>query len=135
MSESGAAGLTWGIKYTFLKYVARMPDGKVELSDGASKTPGGEFFFPLLSEEGGVSKFGGSVVFTAHHGAMTFAVRNLLIQGDLLSVDGVPLATIEWGEPGVSQRVKLTAEGSKLFNTAYPEGELLDAVKVARASA
>ena len=123
------AGLTWGIKYTFFKYVERMPDGQVQVFDGAERLPSGEFFFPASS--GG--RFDGAVRVLAHHGALNVLIANPRIDGDRLLLDEVDLARIEWDEPGTrSRRVTLTADGSKFFNSAYPEGDVIDGLRIER---
>lgn len=116
-------GLVWGIKYQFLKYIERMPDGQVTLSGGAERLPSGEFFFPAGMK--------GQVQFRAHGGALDLTISEPRIDGDVLIVGGSPLARITWAEPGRSERVELTAQGAQLFNGVYPEGERLDAVWLA----
>jgi hypothetical protein len=77
MTGSGdvpVGGLRWGLKESFLRYVARMPDGRCSVSDGADVVGDREFRFEpdgkdVVPGSGAVlHRFRGDVRFSGHHG-------------------------------------------------------------------
>lgn len=78
-------GLTWGIKRSFIDYIASLPDGSVSAEAGAAVLPSGLFCFtPAHANEGrdpagsgydaergtGALRFSGDVRLAGHHGML-----------------------------------------------------------------
>ena len=69
--------LTWGIKSSLRAYVRGMPDGRVEVSDGAEEVASG-FSFP-----GHALRFTGAVTLTGHNGMMRVRIADpALVESD-----------------------------------------------------
>ncbi|OLO25840.1 hypothetical protein PZ61_0236045 [Streptomyces sp. MNU77] len=156
----GPPGLRWGIKQRFLQYIARMPDSRCSVTDGASVTEERAFLFTPASwaefdtaTSTGVVRFRGDVRFAGHHGLLFVRVADpwLSVAADgtaTLSIaaapseqpDRIPLATLALVRSAPSagwlryhgHHVALTEQGSELFNTVYPAGEHLDDLSVLR---
>lgn len=87
-SEEGltleAPGLTWGLRTSFLLYLARMPQTEVSVGDGAGYTMEREFWFPLSDDEEPSSspandrtlRFEGEVSIVAHSGFLRLTVAD-----------------------------------------------------------
>jgi len=141
-------GLRWRIKLSFLRYVTRMPDGRCSVTDGAavaeeeafhfSPAPGSAFDPGTLS---GDLRFRGDVRFAGHHGLLFVQIADPWLTVDrgaaTLSIavasDRIALAALrlERGPgPYLGTDVRLTEDGSDLFNAVYPAGELLDDLTV-----
>ncbi|MDT9592128.1 HtaA domain-containing protein [Nocardioides zeae] len=150
-------GLRWGIKQSFLEYIARMPDGRGTVSDGATPTEFNEMVF----EPDGVERsdervsrlrFRGDVRFAGHHGFLFVRLADpwVSIEGDrgALSVldvhepdtaPRIPLVTFAVSDHQVvkaveywtANAVRLTEEGCEVFNKVYPPGELFDPLVIA----
>jgi hypothetical protein len=135
--------MRWAVKRQFLRYIARMPDGRCSVTDGAT-VAGDEFLFESdasSATEPGVLKYRGDVRFSGHHGLLFLRIADpwletrdgavtLTIAAD---PDRVTLATLEirpdtHGRAGVDLR--LTEAGSELFNQVYPAGSPLDDLAV-----
>jgi len=127
-------GLRWEIKRSFLRYIARMPDGACSVTDGADPVDESAFRF----EPAGDLRFRGVVRFSGHHGFLFVRIADPELQVDgtrgTLTIAGeparVPLVTCELSaEPDGTTKgtaVRLTAEGAELFNAVYPAGEPFD---------
>jgi hypothetical protein len=149
---SGAGGLRWGIKRSFLRYLSSLPDGQCSVTDGASAltdgvspVPGPLFAFTADDDQPDgptVLRYRGDVRFRGHFGFLRVRVADpwLEITGDegKLSAIGIGsepvprrlLVTFRVRrEDGMAFRgidVRLTAEGSELFGDNYPVGESFD---------
>lgn len=146
---TGLRGLRWGIKASFVRYVAGMPDGTMSVTGGAVETPEG-FVFPVRDARSfdtktgsGIVRFEGDVRFRAHHGMLQVRVADPELsvdeRGARLSVegpDGTRLTVAELGTPrpaeggGLEIPAALTAEAVSYFNDVYPEGTALDPLVV-----
>lgn len=135
--------LRWGIKSSFLGYVARMPDGRAYLGGGAAVNDRQELLFPLTSAEDGTFAFGGTVTFSGHFGMLFVQVAEPAIVvrdgeaemtvADPESKDGkrVQLVTFALTGPSVEDDVerweatdvRLAQEGVDLFGEVYQAGE------------
>lgn len=128
--------LTWGIKSSLLSYVRGMPDGRVELSDGAEETASG-FAFP-----GDRTRFRGAVTLTGHNGMMRVRIGDpALVQRDgrwtlEIADPDDPTARLVFAVLGefdgsVGRDVSLTDDGADLFFGPYRAGTPLDDIAVA----
>ncbi len=147
-------GLLWGIKSSFVTYIARMPDGQGSLSDGATTHESDklECFFPPLDRETAQAEqtwsFRGDVRFSGHANMLFVRIAHprLEARGDrtvLTIAPGLP----PMRPPGSSWRrcgsnvvratpdvdvwhgteVLLTEAGADIFNNVYaPGGEPLE---------
>ena len=160
--EPGTPGLHWSIKTSFLEYIFRMPDGRYSVTDGAAVIDGQVFYFspddgpafdPVTAD--GVLKFRGDVRFAGHHGFLFIRVADpwLTVERGVVTLsiaslpgetpDRVPLATLELRSSGAPHgpdhyrggSVRLTEQGSELFNMVYPPGEPFDDLTVIRLTA
>lgn len=149
-------GLRWGIKTSFLGYVARMPDGRAYLGDGAAVNDRNEIIFPLHEEtpaEAGQEPsfaFGGDVRFSGHFGMLFVQLANPRIavrggEGELTILDPeskedkrLRLVTFSIagpeGESGDlcwhAADVRLSEEGVPLFGDVYQAGEPFEPLTV-----
>lgn len=147
-------GLHWAIKRSFVDYIARMPDGRGSVSDGA--TPLGDnvmVFEPESKHEVAVGtrlQFRGDVRFGGHYGMLFVRIANphitivgstaeLSIAGATDSDERLRLVTIELvpGSPVggmdtfVGENVHLLPEGVGMFNDVYPAGEPFEPIFIA----
>ncbi|GAA4752613.1 hypothetical protein GCM10023350_42370 [Nocardioides endophyticus] len=154
-----ATGLIWGIKASFLSYLARMPDLQSSVADGAVTTPANGFYFPLVSaaeyDAGtglGTLRFGGDVRFSAHHGMLFVmfaqpwleltagtAVLSVADPASYPTLDKrVPLLDVEvraWVRHGDARAwpalaTTLRPEAVELFNDVYAAGEPFEPLDV-----
>lgn len=155
-----ALGLAWGIKGSFVDYVARMPDGRHSLGAGAHRTEAGTFVFPPvrgarrttpdgLDER--IWEFTGDVRFGGHFGMLFVRVADPRIAirdgvGELTVADQAArddgeretLATVvlrsvpapEGMLAWDSTEVLLHPSAVALFNDVYPAGEPLEQLSV-----
>jgi hypothetical protein len=152
------AGLSWGVKGSFTRYVDSMPDGRYGAGRGATETGGGIFFFELDDASGydptareGIVKYRGDVRYKAHGGMLFVMVVDpwLEFHGDaawLTVVDAerwpdhdhrITLATLrpdEQGSRGLPTgwrcfEARLSPKGVEVFNEVYPVGEVLEPVR------
>jgi hypothetical protein len=147
-------GLVWGIKRSFIQYIAGMPDGQGSATDGAVSLPGSIFHYGVddaHSESSGeglqIRAFVGDIRLAGHYGMLFVRVADPWIVSDgataVLTIDDpwqregqerMPVARLvleltdsQAGiETWAGTSVQLTAAGAELFNDVYPEGELLD---------
>lgn len=139
-------GLAWAVKHSFVSYVRSLPDGQIQVADGAATTSDGEFYFPLVNvtqtADGLLSvQFGGVVTFTGHHGLLTVELRrpriDLGVVDNSLFVAGRPaevcLGRLALPKPatraGVTMwsrvPVSVAREGGAVFGGSYKAGEPL----------
>jgi hypothetical protein len=106
-----AVGLSWGIKLSFLRYVAGTADGRCSVTDGASTSEGHEYLFEPAggwvdpATGSAVLQFRGDVRISAHHGFLF-----LQFQDPWLEVDrhqGRLTITDPSAEPGEPPRMPL----------------------------
>ena len=147
-------GLQWEIKRSFLAYVARSPDGRAGVSDGATATPQNEVLFPLDAESHppvrGPSTFlafRGAITFTAHFGMLFVRIADpwvtiqdtlgkLTVTDEAARAGGqrIQLATFTVADHAITDGferwsaadVQLASEGSEVFNDVYQVGEALE---------
>lgn len=144
--------LLWNLKDSFRRYVAAM-GGEIRTTNGAVEAPG-VFAFPLGSSEGEELRFDGSVVFSAHAGALEVRIASprIRFEGDAatVSVDhgvgGTPgeqrvdLATIRDTDQkallaGRAAHTALATEGRVVFDFIYDGGTELAPILVSKAPA
>lgn len=153
MEDYPRPGLHWGIKTSFLEYIARMPDGRASVTDGAVFLDGSVAAFepdPRVGPGDGLDAeppfwaFRGDVRFAGHHGMLYVRIADPWIsvrngRGELTVLDPddpatqprLPLArfTLEQHHlPGdlhawLARDVHLTEQGTGLFNDVYAAGE------------
>ncbi|MFC4002970.1 HtaA domain-containing protein [Prauserella oleivorans] len=157
--DGDRAGLTWGLKRSFVAYVARLRDGACGAKDGGSVVDSSYFHFEHADGSGydpatgkGVLKFRGDVRLVGHAGLLYVMLLDPWLEftgdGAVLSVVDIehwpdrshrlPLATLDVVEPAVGAGGRtwtgmpayLTSEGQEVFNGQYVVGERLDPVSV-----
>ena len=142
-SEGEAHGLTWGVRGSFVGYIAALPDGRIAVSDPATITAEGSFHFPYATMVDGEGerwiRCAGGVRFSGHFGMLEVPLQNLSVRvlpngAELFTEqsDGsvFSLADIAFTEPVTSESaivweaapVMLTEAGSRFFGTQYPAG-------------
>lgn len=142
-------GMRWGIKASFLAYLAHLPDAAMSATDGAVDSPEG-FVFPLEDASdfdartgAGELRFRGDVRLRGHGGMLSVRFANPRVTvddvGPRLSVEdavGARLRVATLGTPksadggGIEIPAALTAEAVACFNDVYPEGTGLDPVVI-----
>jgi hypothetical protein len=153
------AGLTWGVKRSFVAYLARTPMSRVSIGNGAGVTPDTEFWFPLADasrfdvERGeGVLEFSGSVRFVGHGGLLHVLLDRPRIEATADSAiltfteyrteapgsRRMTVAWLTWPAPHddagdwrwAHVPTVLAPTGVELFNDVYPVGEVLGSIEV-----
>jgi hypothetical protein len=142
-------GMMWGIKSSFVDYIAGMPDGAMSVTDGAVAADGG-FLFPVIDHEDfdrstglGLLRFGGDVRFRAHNGVLSVRIAHpeLVADGDgarilIRDVRDEPLELAWLGMPeplaggGLRIPAMLAPAGVPYFNDVYPQGSELDPILI-----
>ncbi|HEY3712063.1 MAG TPA: HtaA domain-containing protein [Amycolatopsis sp.] len=146
--------LRWGVKSSFLGYVARMPDGRAYLGSGATVNDRNELLFPLDAEAAAEDDlkfaFGGDVRFSGHYGLLFVQIAQPRVyvregEAELTIVDSeskepkrVRLATFSLTGPetedGVDRwsatDVRLAPESVDLFGGSYQPGEPLEELTI-----
>lgn len=133
--------LKWGIKGSLITYVRGLPDGVVDVLDGASETDGA-FFFPAAEDASGEFSFTGNVYLRGHGGMMDLPVANPRVEraGDAWSLtiqdpdeadERLVFATIAQFEADAEGHARatgtaLSADGAGLFFGPYREGTEVD---------
>jgi hypothetical protein len=145
-------GLSWGIKRSFVDYIASLPDGSVSATDGATVSGTTLFCFsPETSDYDvargtGVLRFRGDVRLAGHHGMLL--VR--LLDPWVTFSSGSGVLTISTGDDGGQDRtavgflspskprgaggflvwdhvdVVVSPDGSDLFDGQYAAGQPMD---------
>ncbi|MCW4385422.1 HtaA domain-containing protein [Salinibacterium sp. SYSU T00001] len=147
-ADATGPGLAWGVKASFVRYVT-MGGGEVRVSPAAASVDG-LVFFPLLDQGDfelatarGTLRFGGSVRFTGHFGALDLMLAEPWLESDergaVVSVDTgatgrVPLVALGPAETGVEGELivwrdietRMLPEAGPLFNGVYGAGEPFD---------
>ncbi|MFV8054667.1 HtaA domain-containing protein [Mycobacterium sp. 48b] len=143
-------GLYWGIKRSFVSYVARMPDGRATAGLGAQPLPNGDFLFlPDTTHDSDEFRFRGDVRFSGHMGMLWVRIADPWIdvetnQGELSiaspadSESRLRLASVTFDDH-IDDRghvvlhasvVRLLGESLSIFNDVYEEGQLLEPLTV-----
>ena len=145
-------GLTWGIKRSFMDYIAGLPDGAVSAAGGATLTASGEFCFAPAGSEydpargTGVLRFRGDVRVAGHHGMMFVRLLDPWVE----FTAGHGVLSISTGDGGGKERadvgtlrtaaprnvdgflvwehvdVAISEAGSELFDGQYAAGQAMD---------
>jgi hypothetical protein len=157
--EQGIAGMSWGLKASFLRYLFRAGDFKQSLTEGASVTPSRDRYHFELADESefdpvdqvGTLKFRGDLRLSAHRGMLFVMIKDPWIsfgrtEAMMTVVDAgkeadghqrIPL--VEWpalhalpdAEGTVWDTVpRLTAQAVPMFNAVYAVGTPFDPVSV-----
>ncbi|MGN9757451.1 HtaA domain-containing protein [Streptomyces sp. SD31] len=146
-------GLRWSVKVPFLRYIARSPEGRCSVTDGASVVDEHMFLFSPDDASAfdagtvtGLLKFRGDVRFAAHYGLLFLRIADpwLSVTGGAgtltiaappgQSPERIPLTTLhlrtadptDHADSCLGTHVRLTAQGSELFNGVYPVDEPFD---------
>jgi hypothetical protein len=145
------AGLSWGVKQSFNRYVDGLPDGKRAAGAGATRMPDGTYFFEFDNAKDfdattglGIIRYLGDVRYLAHYGLLFVPIvdpwiqfyqdrAELTISNSPKPEDRIVLATLESGQGGRVQdfgwsrlEARLTQAGVEVFNEVYNPGDLLD---------
>ncbi|WP_439030567.1 HtaA domain-containing protein [Gordonia terrae] len=149
-----AHGLLWGIKHSFVDYIARMPDGQSSISGGARPTESGAIYFevdtavtPPTPDGATVFPFRGDVRFGGHFGMLFVRIADPWITRrgaqaelsirDLDEPETGPrrtLVTFDLADPRhegdveifEASEVRLAPTACDLFNDVYPPRELFE---------
>jgi hypothetical protein len=145
--RADAALLVWGIKASFLRYVAGVgggvscDDGAVPLDDGFVFGGARGFGFPVVGADDGIVTTRGAVHIVAHGGLLDIGIRELHLSsgtsGDVLSIagDGTSsrrtLATAPPSDLAAPETApfRLDPDAVVLFDSTYPPGTELDPVR------
>lgn len=152
MTHERLMGLHWGIKSSFLQYIARMTDGRATVTDGATPTEGNVMVFepadtlcpPEHADADLFLPFRGDIRFAGHFGLLFVRLADpwVIVRGDRATMtvldpykpDEKPRLvlshlvlearpTAEDLDIWLSTDVRLAAEGTDLFNDVYQAGE------------
>jgi hypothetical protein len=147
------AGLTWGVKASFVGYVAGLPDGQILAGRGAQVLGPRHFNFEpdddAAAGSGPALRFRGRLLMTGHGGMMYIELQDPWIEfadnGSAwlsavfddgagadkcrrtladLELDGPRLS--EHGRQWAAMNVRLQGDAVHLFNGQYPAGQELD---------
>jgi hypothetical protein len=152
-------GMVWGVKSTFLNYVAQSPGSRQQTGFGSGRTASGEFFFAMSDDSEfdrdsltGRLRFQGLVQLSAHRGmlrvqlinpwltvAKTEATLCVLDTSRPLEDDArIDLVRVVLDPPTTdgqtimwqSADTYIAESASALFNNVYPAGEPFDPMTV-----
>lgn len=149
------AGLTWGIKRSFIRYIACLSDGSHTVSDGAYLSDTSFFTFPWRTPDvqpppaKSACEFRGTVRLGGHAGLLAVVIaepavevlgeRTLLTvldpsglasRGGRLPVADLTLVERDAGGTRLRYECTLSPEGIVLFGDQYEVGQQLDDVIV-----
>jgi hypothetical protein len=159
MSRDRLMGLHWGIKGSFMDYIGRMADGRATVTDGATPTEGNVMVFepagvappPADADADLFLSFRGDIRFAGHFGLLFVRLadpqvvvrhgRGVMTVLDPSRTDGVtrlPLVHFSLEERPthedlriwLSTDVRLTHEGTAVFNDVYPADEPFEPLAV-----
>lgn len=145
-------GLRWAIKRSFLSYLARVPDGRMSATDGATLTDEGEVVWDVAPDLAAavppgadqVLTFSGDLRFSGHGGLLFVRVADphIVLSGDtgelsivetFSQVEGSRLLLVTFRvahrsyvagcEVLSADEVRLTDDGTEVFNMVYPAAE------------
>lgn len=147
--------LVWGIKRSFLSYLARVPDARSSVTDGAEVTADGRYRYRSLGDErdGGALRlrYQGSVRFVAHNGQLGVGFTDPIVT---IADDEASVSVVDHTAGGVGTRIDLlsgtavreaetstirmhlaglrltTAGAERFFAGMYPQGEQFDDMDV-----
>lgn len=145
-------GLSWGIKRSFVDYIASLPDGSVSATDGATVSGTSLFCFsPETSDYDvargtGVLRFRGDVRLAGHHGMLlvrlldpwvTFSSGSGVLSistGDDGGLDRTAVGFLSPSQPRDAGGflvwdhvdVVVSPDGSELFDGQYAAGQPMD---------
>lgn len=149
--------LLWGIKRSFLRYLAHQPSSRASVGGGAASTTDHRFLFPasgavdsLSPTSAGILRFEGDVRLTAYGGMLDLVVAEPWIEIDAISTrlsvvayDAdrntlvrtvvADLTEQESEQDGSRSRhweARLSATGAPVFGDVYVVGEMLDSAAV-----
>lgn len=149
MSEN-QSWLIWGLKESFLSYVARLPGSEASVGEGAGFTESREFSFPVRShaDDGSTSQYYGDLKITAYGGMLDVELGDPWIEQDGSSIIlSVRTGAAESARTAIAQltptetssddpsirstyRANLLKTGSQIFNHVYEPGQELAIVRV-----
>lgn len=146
MTIQGAGALEWPIRTSFVAYVEALPDGRVEVEGGASRTADGGFVFPAI--QGEELAFAGSVRFHGHAGVLDVTIADprveahgesadvtvALVSGRIRFATVGALARIDAGVVSATE-VAATDDGAYVLGGIYQPGAPLDSFTVHIAAA
>lgn len=133
-----ATALQWSVHEGFVDYVTGLPDGRIAVSDPATRDRTNSIRFPIaLPGDGSRVAFAGSVEFVGHGGMLSVLMAEPVVarradrivmsivdddvvdtRTDVVSLNGLQAA----GSDLVFNEVALTAEGAELFFGQYAQG-------------
>lgn len=130
--SAGQVALHWGVRESFVRYVATMPGGEVSVGGGATMSPRNDFVFPLVDDDqfdwsaaNGVLRFGGDLRMVGHHGMLQVTIAHPVLE--LADGLGRLLIASPTQEDGVFAIVDVQERpsedgGVRLFSTALVPG-------------
>lgn len=157
MSQQRLVGLHWGIKASFMNYMAAMPDSQASAVGGATPTAGNLLVWepagspPSKPNTDLVLAFRGDVRFTGHGGLLSVRLADPCIttrggEAVLTVLDPsradparrlrLACLTLETRPASgrlriwLSKDVRLAEEGTALFNDVYPAGEQMEPLAI-----
>lgn len=137
-----AVVIAWGVKRSLLDYMARSESFSHSAGDGAAFDPEVGALLPAVVADDGAIVATGSLLITAHEGALIVPLGSVRIEDGLLTVDDpiepgarfplLRLTAVE-SEDGLRWTTALTHEADALFLHNYLPGTAFDDVIVRRA--
>lgn len=139
--------LEWAVKPSFVAYVEALPDGTIELSDGATRATDGAFLF-RGDHVADHLQFQGAVHFRGHHGVLDLLIRDPRIADSAGTVEltvcvGAERIRFATG-PGplrddgrglAISSLATTGDGAAALGGVYSAGAALEPFRVCRAAA
>lgn len=130
------SAIVWGVKASFLAYLAELEDAETTTADGATGAIGGPFRWPAERADDGWHG-SGTVRFVAHGGMLDVRIANpALVLDDgtaQLSVAraGGRVVIASGTATNEGATLALTAAGGRLLGDVYPPGTPLDDLTLA----